>query len=214
MNKQEKAERLHNAIGEIDEELILEAEKPSKPIGYRDFVKPLAVCAAVFIFAVTITAVTKYFGGTPTQPNDSSGALTGGSNSSNNAGSDGGTDNSAQGNAFYADGASLEILDRGEGVYLFKLVITEELSEIQVNVKGTGTDAYGETQSYISTTAPYTVLTEIPLAPPKIKVNGESTNALPTLPGVYEIEVDLSDLSPEVDWQNFFTITPFGKVFR
>ena len=48
MNKQEKAELLHNAIGEIDEELILEAEKPSKPIGYRDFVKPLAVCAAVF----------------------------------------------------------------------------------------------------------------------------------------------------------------------
>ena len=214
MNKQEKAELLHNAIGEIDEELILEAEKPAKPIGYRDFVKPLAVCASVFIFAVTITAVTKYFGRTPTLPNDSSDALTGGSNSSNNAGADGGAGNSAQGNTFYADGATLEILDRGEGTYLFKLVITEEQAEIHVTVKGTGVDSYGEMQSYVSTTAPYTVLTEIPLSPPKIKVNGESTNALPTLPGVYEIEVDLSDLSPEVDWQNFFTITPFGRVFR
>ena len=37
MNKQEKAKLLHNAMGDIDEELILEAERPNKTLGYIDF---------------------------------------------------------------------------------------------------------------------------------------------------------------------------------
>lgn len=216
MNKQEKAELLHNAIGDIDEELILEAESPKKTLGYMDFLKPLSVCAAVFLLAFVSSFMVKNFDvGNNGLGND--GGIFGDANNgnSNNAvpPNDAGT-SSTDNRVLYTAGATLEILDRAEGSYLFKLVITEKQEEIQVTVKGEGLSEHSEPTSYISTTAPYAVLTETPTAPPKILVNGVSAEAIPTDVGEYEITVDLTELDPSVSWRNYFTVSPFGNIFR
>lgn len=216
MNKQEKAELLHNAMGDIDEELILEAEIPNKTLGYMDFLKPLGVCAAVFLLAFVSSFMVRNFGGVN---NDlgSGGGIFGDANggNSNNAAppNDAGT-SSPDDRVFYTAGASLEILERSEGIYRFKLVITEKQTEIQVTVKGEGQNEHSEPTSYISTTAPYAVLTETPTAPPKILVNGEASEAIPTDAGEYEITVDLTELDPSVSWRNYFTVSPFGSIYR
>ena len=216
MNKQEKAKLLHNAMGDIDEELILEAERPNKTLGYMDFLKPLGVCAAVFLVAFVSSFMVKNF---DMENNNmgSGGGIFGDANggNSNNAAppNDAGT-SSPDDRIFYTEGASLEILERTEGIYRFKLVITEKLEEIQVTVKGEGLNEHYEPTSYISTTAPYAVLTETPTAPPKILVNGEAAEAIPTDVGEYEITVDLTELDPSVSWRNYFTVSPFGNIFR
>ncbi len=216
MNKQEKAELLHTAMSDIDEELVFEAEKLKKPLGYIDFLKPLGVCAAVFLIAFVSSFMVKYFDGDKSG-SGSSGLLGGtdGSNNSNNAlppSDTGGS--SAEDDILYAAGATLEILERGDGIYRFKLVITEKQEEIQVTVKGEGVNEHSEYTSYISTTAHYAVLTETPTSPPVIKVNGEYADAIPSEVGEYEITVDLSGLDASVNWRNYFTVSPFGNIFR
>ena len=48
----------------------------------------------------------------------------------------------------------------------------------------------------------------------KITVNGEDVYEIPTSPGEYILTVDLSEFDPVYTWRSYFTISPFGNLFR
>ena len=215
MDKREKAELLYSAIGEIDEELILEAENAKKAADKR-FMKPLlSVAAAILVLTVSITAIKLIFplgsglnGNYAPPPEGSDGNGLTSPDGGSNGGDDGGE------NSLSVYGATLTLLQKEESKYFFKLVITEEQQAVDVSVRGEGVDEWGNPIFVISTTREFAELTHIPKTPPKIFVNGEEVKKIPTEKGEYELVVDLSVLDEGFLWRNYFTVSPFGNIFR
>lgn len=209
MKKKEFADRLHSAIGEIDDELIIEANEPSRSINLTRFYKPALAVAALLLVCVVAIAMIKNL-----MPSVGLDGGAGGDQMNGNASPPPDSGNGSAKDVLYVNGASLELINRTSNTYTFKLIITERQDRIDVTLRGEGTDEWGEHIFVISTTAPFAELTHIAKAPPKITVNGESASEIPTLPGEYILTVDLSALDPSYTWRNYFTISPFGNIFR
>ena len=220
MDKKEKAKILYSAIGEIDEELISEAQgnkikRKSKAL----ILAPLVSVAAILLIITVSLSTVKLLA-----PKDSSLNLGGSNNAplpenSETAGTPPSGSSSQDGNIngenlYVADGATLAFIEKSENRYSFKLVITKKQEAIEVTVRGEGTNEWGEPIFVISTTREFAELTHIPTSPPKIFVNGTESTKIPTSPGEYEITVDLSGLESDYLWRNYFTLSPFGNIFR
>ncbi len=214
MDIKKKSEKLYAAIGEINGILIEEANKPNKAIIPSGTIKPAAIAAALIILTVSIPVIINLFTFIDLFVSGSNAPVESGDSMNGAASAPMSPGESQEQISLYTDGASLTLLNKANGIYTFELIIEKEQEEINVTVRGEGTDEFGEAVFVISTTADYAELTHIPKAAPVIKINGDIQSKIPNTEGEYVLTVDLSGLDSEYNWNNYFTVTPFGNISR
>ena len=199
------AKTLLEAMSYIDDDIIEEAAEPYKR---RSFGIRQGATVAACVALIAITAAVLY----ATLSNN---LYTGNSNSADGSASGASGPLGNTDDTYYVNGASLTPTGKDGNLYTFTLSITEKQERIDISLYGSGVDEYGNDILVISTTAPYAELTHIPIARPKITVDGKAADEIPTDIGNYEITVDFSDIDmSKYLMRNYFTVYPFGNVFR
>lgn len=191
-------EKLLLAIGEISDDIILEASTPYK----RKFIptkKTMAIAASIAVVTIGITMLPRLF--------------------------DGVFDKNAGGSAApeYGDGMNgmqgdLDIREAdfgylvytgkvAENTYSFKLVIITKPDE-PIDVR-----LYSKDKSIVYTTAD-NAEDGITVRRPTITVNGERSDKIPTDVGDYEIEISFDNLEKDIKWDTTFDMGVFHLFHR
>ncbi len=198
-------EKLLLAVGEIDDELIAKAEGyRARP--YAALRRNLSIAACLLIVSIGVVGAFRLFG--PKFDMAGGNMAPGAAGDKEENYMDGAMTNDSYG--------SVEIVSR-EGGSRFTVYITlyEQVERHDVIFRGSGTDQYGEPIFIISTTADYAELTHIPVAPPVLKVNGNVATTLPTEPGSYTVEIDVSHVvEAGYDLDDYFVLGIFGQIPR
>ena len=200
-----KNEILLKAIGEIDDELIADADRyERRGVPLRRYLS-LAACLLLVVTAVLFMAENLL----PKFDVD----LSGGAAAPGDADME---SNMAGGFMINESFGEATVFRSADGLcFTIYMTLYESVEFNDLIFRGEGIDAYGEPIFIISTTAAYAELTHIPVEPPRITVNGEAATTLPAEAGSYRIEIDVSHLEAAgYSLDEYFVLGAFGRVDR
>ncbi len=202
------SEKLLAAIGEIDDGLIAEAER-YEGRGKVSLYKKLSVAACILIVSAGIAGAARLF----LQPQFDADKAEPPNDPGLNDGMVNGIEST--GGIIEMSFGSLKQLSREGNVYTFVMTLYEQTERQDITLRGSGYDQWGEPIFVISTTAPFAELTHIPVEPPRLTVNGSTADTLPTAPGEYTVEIDLSPLiDAGYEPDGYFVFGSFGRISR
>ncbi len=185
-------EKLLLAIGEISDDIIAEVSAP-----YKRKIAPtrrtLAVAASIAVVAVGITLLPGLLEGKKFDKN-----VGGNAAPEMNGAADG---SEGFGNHF----GSLAYVGSTDSAFNFKLTLDAVGAHLDVCLKS----ADG---SVIYTTEDITV-DGVEVRRPTLTVNGEAVEALPSLPGEYDITVSFDGMESDIEWCEYITFSPFGDYY-
>ena len=192
-------EKLLLAIGEISDDIVSEAlapyERKSIPVK-----KVMAIAAGISLITVSVALLTRMFSvglikdaaGNAAAPEMNGGMSFDGSYS-----------DCTDINGNYL--GSLAYVGRvDENSFRFKLTLN---STAVVNLSFKSADG-----SIIYTTNDITA-ESIEIRSPMITVNGEAAEALPSLPGEYDIIISFEGMEDNIEWCDYITFDRFGRYF-
>ena len=202
--------KLFAAIGQIDEGLILEAESFGARRRAR-FKQNLTAVACMLVISAGVVGALHALG--PVL-NPDAGSAAPGENHFSGTTSDKFNDGSEDAMKIF-DFGTAELVSRSESGYTLYIELYKSVGRQDVIFRGSGTDEQGEPIFIISTTADYAELTHIPVDPPRLTVNGATVISLPTEPGKYTVEIDVSHII-EAGYilDDYFILGDFGRFQR
>lgn len=195
-------EKLLLAIGEISDDIILEASTPYK----RKFIptkKTMAIAASIAVVTIGITLLPRLFDGVFDKNAGGSSAPEYGDGMNGAIG--GGTENL---DISETSAGRMECVEKTDG-YKFGFTLTlyaDLVSSLDVTFESTDKSIIYTTKESIADS------TEI--RRPTITVNGEVATTLPIKAGEYDITISFDGMEQDVSWSRYINVTEFGLFFR
>lgn len=196
-------EKLLLAIGEISDDIILEASTPYK----RKFIptkKTMAIAASIAVVTIGITLLPRLFDGA-FDKNNAGGSSAPEYGDGMNGAIGGGTENL---DISETSAGRMECVEKTDG-YKFGFTLTlyaDLVSSLDVTFESTDKSIIYTTKESIADN------TEI--RRPTITVNGEVATTLPIKAGEYDITISFDGMEQDVSWSRYINVTEFGLFFR
>lgn len=173
-------EKLLYAIGEVDEELIAEAEV--RPSPFSRLYKRIGAIAASLILSVTVGIAAMNIFPAKKMDNDTSAPGSAAGDMMENAGA-----NSSTVPRLDFAGGSIELVSKTDTVYIIRIILENSITDYDATLHFT--DKSGREIEF-----PLISGEELS---PTVTVNGKTVAALPTEAGEYEMRIDLTYLEKE-----------------
>ena len=193
-------EKLLRAIGEIDDELIKEAQTPYKRV-FTPLTRGLTIAASVVLISAAVLSASDLF--LPKAFDNVAGDAAPAPENNSNPG-------------------MLNAIKSKYG-YIYGIVrdgykISFEIEIFENYDKDFDIELYGKNKLSgalaICTTTDKTNGYELILSP-KITVNGDVQDKLPTSVGIYSVTLDFSDIAEtDYTWEEYLIISEFGRIYR